>query len=156
MNKNAVLAVLFLLMCPPLGRARSSTSVCDLAKAPEQYNGQTITISGVLSVAMHANTVEDPHCNFSVLIEGKDAGKVQSDDREGIKKLWRILPKLRERHYDPNYPDYKPEVTLTGRFETTYRLQKGTRVSVEHGFGDHGLFRNRLILERVDKLPTLE
>ena len=131
-----------------------SMSVCDVAMAPEEYNHKTIMISGILSATMHANTVEDPHCNFSVLIEGGKATHVSNHDRENIEKFAHMLPELRARRYDAN-DSSRYRVTVTGRFETILRVRKGSLIPIGHGFGDRGLFPNRLILQRVDELPKV-
>ena len=104
-------------------------------------------------VGMHATTIEDPGCNFSVLLERSEGRQFKKADRETVERLWNMLPKLRERHY--KHDDDKTQVTVTGQFETTYRLQNGEDKPIGHGFGDRGLFPSRLVLQRIDVLPEL-
>ena len=68
-----VLIIFTIVMLASCSRVPAPQSVCNVAREPDRFVGEPLTISGMAKMSLHGSTLSDPACPELLLgLEGSD------------------------------------------------------------------------------------
>ncbi|MGH9776271.1 MAG: hypothetical protein ACRD50_15155 [Candidatus Acidiferrales bacterium] len=159
MISRTVIWALFLIFSAATGQepvARAPLPVrvtlCELAKAPENYAGKMIEIRARITgysepVLDDFSEKESCATHFTVILANPDDVKPRAK-----------FDLVRDYSLDKFHQDLQHamtvEATLEGRFDTVFELKEGKQVRTGKGYGKEHDAEGRLVLRRITKLEA--
>ena len=137
------------------------TSICDLAKAPAQFNGKLVQVRATIFLGFESSQLIDRDCSASIWLAGPRTTyltiggtplpgepPVQLENEAEYRKMVDYLKK----EYQPKYgsrciscPLYKVVATIKGRFDHVNKDGLDARTRLLTGFGHLNAYESQVV-----------